>query len=483
MAIIYICGFETGDTSVITASGNAGASGVAPSIVTTPVRSGSGLYAAKVNVSAQDSSDSWLQLSFPTADGTLSTSTTIATSYHRFYFRLDTIPSSGREAFFYVSIASSGVKLVLAINSTGTISVQDYPANTVSATSTAAIATGTWYRAEVMSTTSASPSAYEFRLYNETGLLLDTVSGTMAQSNSPCSRILFGKAHNISSRAVMGYIDDYAVSDSGWIGAGACIRLAPIAEGSTQQWTAGTNGSDHLEVDEVPTSSSDYVKSTGAAADKALFLFEDPAGSGVSDAINAVMLYASTAEDTSVTSANKLRIESGASNVESSAYNGTTSYASRFLVSNTDPDTSAAWTLAGLRDAEAGSIEGNAVAMRMAAVCMMVDYAESADTGTDYMYVTGANLRVDTKIVKDRGSSTSSTGGAVTVNFNKTFADIISIDVFPISTNPTQQISRVINFVDAADPTSFTVSLYDNATGLRIALPFGWTAEGVLKYS
>ena len=107
--------------------------------------------------------------------------------------------------------------------------------------------------------------------------------------------------------------------------------------------------------------------------------------------------------------------------------------------------------------------------------------SDVADTGTDYCKITFIRTRVDVKITRDRGTGTSSNVAPVTVTFNKTFADIISIDVFPV-TNSTEKIHRVINFVDAPDPVSFDLTLISDA-GVQLTLPFGWVVEGILKSS
>lgn len=104
-----------------------------------------------------------------------------------------------------------------------------------------------------------------------------------------------------------------------------------------------------------------------------------------------------------------------------------------------------------------------------------------ADTGTDLLVLSVVRIRVDVKITKDRGSGTTSASVPVTVPFNKTFADIISLDAFPVS-NAGQKIFRVIDFVDAPDPTSFDLRFFDE-TGTQLALDFGWVAEGILKSS
>ena len=103
------------------------------------------------------------------------------------------------------------------------------------------------------------------------------------------------------------------------------------------------------------------------------------------------------------------------------------------------------------------------------------------DTGTDLLIISAMVTTVDVKTVRDRGSGVSSATVPVTVSFNKIFADIISLDVFPIQ-NTGQKIYRVIDFVDTPDPTDFEVMFFDNS-GTQLALNFGWMAEGILKYS
>lgn len=101
------------------------------------------------------------------------------------------------------------------------------------------------------------------------------------------------------------------------------------------------------------------------------------------------------------------------------------------------------------------------------------------DTGTAILAITAVRNRVDSKISRDRGRGTSSASGAVTVTFNKEFADIITLDAFPV-TNTGQKIFRVIDFVDAPDPVSFDLRFFDHS-GTQLALDFGWDASGILK--
>ena len=374
MAVLNITGFETGDTAEVATSGFAG-TGASAVAVSTSVRSGSGSYSLKTSCATSNDNASWGWIKGIAADGT-HTDLAAATSYVRFYVRFETIPSSSREMFFAAISNAATQKSGLAINSTGTISVyQGYPSTTVISTTTAVFALDTWYRVEFMSTTSASSSPYEARFYSESGVLLDTLSGNKTQLNDPFGGSIFGKSFNTATRAMVAYFDDYAVSDSDWVGPGACIRLAPTANGSTMQWTAGTNSSDYQEVDEAPTDSdTTYIQSTGSANDLALFSFQNPVSLGIMGTVTAAKLTATTKENTSVTSATLLRLVSNGSNLDGSTFNGSTSYSRRFLLSITDPATSEAWSVSALGTVQGGVKENNAVAVRCSNVGLFIDY-------------------------------------------------------------------------------------------------------------
>jgi len=98
-------------------------------------------------------------------------------------------------------------------------------------------------------------------------------------------------------------------------------------------------------------------------------------------------------------------------------------------------------------------------------------------SGLDLLQVVEAAIQVDVKLKTDEGRATAASGdvGGTTVTFNRTFADIRSIVVTPLSTTA---VTAVYDFVDTPSPTSFDVYLYDNS-GTRLSGDFSWTARGV----
>jgi hypothetical protein len=61
------------------------------------------------------------------------------------------------------------------------------------------------------------------------------------------------------------------------------------------------------------------------------------------------------------------------------------------------------------------------------------------------------------------------------VTFNVAFVDVQSIAVTPLATTG---VIAVYDFVDAPNPTSFKVLLF-NTSGTRVSGGFSWSARGV----
>lgn len=97
-------------------------------------------------------------------------------------------------------------------------------------------------------------------------------------------------------------------------------------------------------------------------------------------------------------------------------------------------------------------------------------------SGTDSaLSISTINVRLDSKLKNDAGTGTVvNANDGVLVNFNKTFIDVISIQVSPTGTTP---MYAVYDFVDAPNPTEFLVYLYDTA-GNRTTGSFSWGVRG-----
>ena len=109
----------------------------------------------------------------------------------------------------------------------------------------------------------------------------------------------------------------------------------------------------------------------------------------------------------------------------------------------------------------------------------LIDLDFTSGTAADGVY-TVANVTTNTFTVTTAASGTTSgnvtlhAGGTV-VSFGIAFVDVEAISVTPSGTSA--QIA-IYNFVDAPNPTTFKVLLFDTA-GSRVAGAFSWSARGV----
>lgn len=106
-----------------------------------------------------------------------------------------------------------------------------------------------------------------------------------------------------------------------------------------------------------------------------------------------------------------------------------------------------------------------------------VQYDFTSAGGDDLLEVSALNIRLDSKLRNDSGTGSANSGdtGGTTVNFNISFVDVDSISVTPLATTG---VIAVYDFVDAPNPTSFKVLLF-NTSGTRVSGSFSWSARGV----
>lgn len=242
MAFVNICGFETGDTSEVhTASGTLSVQG-------TTKRTGA--YALQMNPSAAVSRAAIGGLGSNGAKATLGTP---ATCYFVFYVRWATLPSS-QIRFFQIgnsATAQSGANECISgyIDSSGVFVISG---NSTSST-IATLSTGTWYRIEVKAVRNGTCEA------KVDGGTAQTATGV----DNAIDYLLLG---NSGVQTFDVYIDDVAISDSAYTGAGQVNILKPNAVGRLTGFAGGTGSSNWAEIDEVPNDSdTTYVKSTSDA--------------------------------------------------------------------------------------------------------------------------------------------------------------------------------------------------------------------------
>lgn len=84
---------------------------------------------------------------------------------------------------------------------------------------------------------------------------------------------------------------------------------------------------------------------------------------------------------------------------------------------------------------------------------------------------------LDSKLQTDNGavSAQAADVGGTVVTFNRQFVDVQSITLTAAGTEP---LTCVYDFVDAPNPTSFKVLVF-NAAGARVNATVSWTARGI----
>jgi hypothetical protein len=364
-APIDLSGFEGGTSEV--AQGSTGTFSVQNSTVRT------GGFALRVNPATTNAG--WWRLGVISADGT-TTGSSIANAYIRFYFRYATKAAANDEEIFQSQDFGGGLpKIAVRLNSAGNLAAYN-SLNALMSTGSTVLSSGTWYRIEVYSGTGAAGS-WAVRVDGVT-----EISGTGNLQTNNNATYAFGKVTNRNGNSVDYFYDDILIDNADYPGVGKIVALRPDGNGSTQDCSAGTGASNHLEVDEVPSDSdTTYVKNSGAGAGQICLMTLPSANSvSISGAIRAVKGTLYAREDISVTSSNSIRIRTNGTNSSATGTNLSTSYAARQRLLTVDPSDSGAFSAADIDNTEIGMVEANAVSMRATMMYLQVAFDDTAVT-------------------------------------------------------------------------------------------------------
>jgi hypothetical protein len=108
-------------------------------------------------------------------------------------------------------------------------------------------------------------------------------------------------------------------------------------------------------------------------------------------------------------------------------------------------------------------------------VRVRLDFAAAG--GDDLLRLNELRVRLSVKEKTDQGRASCAAGdaGGTAVTFSKAFVDVQSIDVQPIGT---AAVIAVVDFAGTPNPTTFSVYLFDRATGARVSGDVFWIARG-----
>lgn len=379
-APLNFVGFETGDERETTEGGNS----FTNASLTNPR---TGLWSLQVNPTTTNVGSDELGCYTAVGQGGVGGSCNIPTVYIRTYFRYATKAATGEEdilAFYRHPDATR--KGYVTLNAAGNLKLYDSANTQVGSTGAITLVANTYYRIEVLVPTGVAATA-SVRVNGTTD-----ISGTGNFLVDNFRAVAFGKYSNRGGNTVDYFYDDIAIDDAAYPDAGAVVMLPPNLNGAVQDWTVGTNAANYLEVDDSPTAATDndttYVEKSAAASQMALFYVQSTVNAGIpaGSVVKAVKSYGRF-RSTAGTASTAVRLRSGGVDSDTTASAITTSYFSFWKFLTTDPNTSAAWTLAAVDDIQVGAIDTAAIStVRATGFGVMVSYVPAAlPANTQYL--------------------------------------------------------------------------------------------------
>ena len=250
----------------------------------------------------------------------------------------------------HTSVYSSGEHVVslrdgsdkqLAIRVKSGTTTNEYVLNrgTTQLASLGSFANNTWLYIELKATIDGTNGSYECRV-NGTSVCSDTVVNTSQSGNAYADSIRFGYTYGAYDDI---YILDNATGMNDFLGPVKVEKGMPTSDSSTQ-WSPSTGTDNYATIDEIPVSESDYVQSkTTGHVD--IFGVGSCGSSDIKGAqLNvATMLSVPGGKDLIL-----LCDSSGSRQSETETVGEADNLIIASLVTETDPNTSAAWTQAGI---------------------------------------------------------------------------------------------------------------------------------------
>jgi hypothetical protein len=214
------------------------------------------------------------------------------------------------------------------------------------------LASNTWYHIEARYKPHNSTGSGVVKL---NGTTVVSASGNLSSSGSNIARALRFYGGNVSDGGVRSYDHVVVMDISGsafndFIGPSTIKTLFPSGAGDLTQWAPNT-GTNYQAVDEIGEDGDTTYVSASTAGNKDLYNFDDLAST---DSPKLVTVLTLTRKDDGTARTMAPTIRSGATDLDGSTYTQTTSYDYAEMITETDPNTSAAWTKAAVDALQAG---------------------------------------------------------------------------------------------------------------------------------
>lgn len=359
--IANFTGFETGSNLEATQTGGTF------SIQTSVVRTGT--YALQTNPTGNGTG--FFDLRAFNANG-ISTSLNASTVTARFYFRYATKPAAWDEMI--ARTEGTALKFELRLNSAGNLVAYDSVPVSLSTGSTV-LSADTWYRIDIKSGF-GSAGDWEVRING-----VSEMAGTGNLGVEVNRLVSIGKQLSRSGNSVDYFFDDFSISNTPtYPPDGQCKMMLPNANGAAQTFTIGAGTDHYTAVNEIPPDgNTSYLVSDLTVGNAETEALQDSGTVGISGTVNVVKVVNSAARDGATNGTFRTRLRSGATNSDSGGANTGAGYNAYSRLLETDPATTAAWTVSALDSVESGGVEGETTdESRLTFTSLMVDYTPAA---------------------------------------------------------------------------------------------------------
>lgn len=307
--------------------------------------------------------------------------------FARLYIYIVTLPAAAEEVFCRWIVSGPTASSYFTITSGGIIKFYN-ASGTLVETGTTALATGQWYRLEMMMTAGTS-QAYELRLALGDGPAAVELTGTSTQGGTTMAHLILGKYGNLNGQTVDYVFDDLVVRDDTYPAVGG-IHLAKITDAADiLGWTPNT-GTEVSAVSEVPPDGDTSYIESSTAGDYISYTTLNLTSAGISytDQIRgskAIQIVRGTGASSRALG---LTVSSDGNGSPRSTgnLNPGTSYRSQCLSLDLAPGSGSAWTYTDLTNVVITPENNASQGVRVTSLYLMVDsYGFGLDHQDDWL--------------------------------------------------------------------------------------------------
>jgi hypothetical protein len=277
-----------------------------------------------------------------------------------FAFRCSALPATSKTILGLVDTGTLQVDVCL--NTDGTLSVRRNGSTVLTnGTSSFALTANIYAYIEFKCTIADSigASTCQVRVDGDIKITVATGQDTKHSANATANQILVAGAQTTTNPSALWDVEDLYICDgqgsvnNDFLGDCRVDALLPNADGSNSQFTPST-GSDHYTLvdDSAPNDDTDYL-SSNTSGHKDTWAFANLTAL-TSPSLKGVQLNLTAKKDDAGTRLLKPVVKSGSTTSSGSSQGIGTDYRQFAQIYETDPDTSAAWTEAGVNAAEFG---------------------------------------------------------------------------------------------------------------------------------